>query len=63
MAPAKTPAKTVDGYIAALPADRRDAIVRVRDAINAKLPAGYRETMQWGMIAKPTARAPARRSA
>ncbi len=43
-------AKTVDAYLAALPPERRAAIATVRDAINAHLPPGYEETMNWGMI-------------
>jgi Domain of unknown function (DU1801) len=46
-----TIATTVEGYLADLPADRRAAIGAVRDAINARLPAGYVETIQYGMIA------------
>ena len=42
---------TVDDYLARLPADRREAISRVRDVINAKLPRGFEEKMQYGMIA------------
>jgi hypothetical protein len=42
---------TIDGYLAALPSDRRDAITRLRDAINAKVPRGYEEKLQYGMIA------------
>lgn len=41
---------TVEQYLASLPADRRDAIARVRDVVNANLPAGYAEGMQYGMI-------------
>ena len=33
-----------------LPEDRREAISAVRDAILARLPAGYAEEMRWGMI-------------
>ena len=40
----------VQRYLASLPADRRAAIGRVRDAINARLPPGYEETIQYGMI-------------
>jgi hypothetical protein len=43
-------AKTVEGYLAALPADRRAAISAVRDVILTNLPAGYEEVMQYGMI-------------
>jgi uncharacterized protein YdhG (YjbR/CyaY superfamily) len=43
-------AATVDQYLAELPPDRRAEIAKVRDAINAALPAGYREGMGFGMI-------------
>jgi uncharacterized protein YdhG (YjbR/CyaY superfamily) len=43
-------ARTVDQYLAELPDDRRDAIETVRDAIVEYLPAGYVESMNWGMI-------------
>ncbi len=41
---------TVNAYLAKLPADRRAAIAAVRDVINANLPAGYEEKIQYGMI-------------
>ena len=41
----------VDGYLAKLPADRKAALARVRDVVNANLPAGYEEALQYGMIA------------
>jgi len=40
----------VDGYLAALPADRRAALSAIRDTINANLPAGYEEGIQYGAI-------------
>jgi hypothetical protein len=43
-------AATVDQYLATLPADRRAAIARVRDVVNANLPAGFEEGMLFGMI-------------
>lgn len=43
-------AATVNAYLAELPADRRAEIEKVRDAVNAALPAGYREGMGYGMI-------------
>jgi len=43
-------ASTVGQYLASLPADRRAAIARVREVVNARLPPGYEETMQYGMI-------------
>ena len=44
------PANTVDEYLAKLPADRRDAIGKVRDVINANIPSGFEEKIQYGMI-------------
>lgn len=43
-------ARTVDEYMAELPADRRAALQIVRKAILACLPRGYEEGMQYGMI-------------
>ena len=53
-------AKTVDEYLARLPADRRAAISKIREVINANLPKGYVEAMQYGMPAWiiPSARYP-----
>lgn len=44
------PASTVTEYLSALPADRRDAVNAVRQAINQVLPTGYEEGIQFGMI-------------
>jgi len=44
------PASTVTEYLAALPADRRDALNEVRRGINRALTPGYREGIQFGMI-------------
>jgi hypothetical protein len=41
---------TVDDYLNKLPDDRRAAIAKIRDVINANLPTGYEERLQWGMI-------------
>src|SRR3979411_656676 len=41
---------TVTEYLAALPADRRDALNEVRRGINRALPPGYTEGIQFGMI-------------
>ncbi|MEM6561772.1 MAG: DUF1801 domain-containing protein [Planctomycetota bacterium] len=41
---------TVDAYLAALPDDRREAVSAIRDAINARLPDGYAEGIQYNMI-------------
>jgi hypothetical protein len=43
-------ANDIGGYLAKLPPERRDAIERVRNVINAKLPKGYEEKFQYGMI-------------
>jgi hypothetical protein len=42
--------QTVSDYLAKLPDDRRTAIAQVRDVINANLPTGYEERLQFGMI-------------
>ena len=44
------PASTVTEYLAALPADRREALKEVRRGINRALPPGYKEGIQFGMI-------------
>ena len=44
-------ASTVAQYLRELPAERRRVIAGVRAVIRRNLPAGYRETMNWGMIA------------
>ena len=43
-------AKTVGEYLAELPADRGAALVAVREVILERLPEGYEESMQFGMI-------------
>lgn len=43
-------ASTVEQYLDELPADRRAVVATVRDLIRRSLPAGYRETVNWGMI-------------
>ena len=45
------PVSTVTEYLAALPADRRDALNEVRRGINRALPPGYKEGVQFGMEA------------
>jgi hypothetical protein len=44
------PAPSVNEYLAALPADRRDALNEVRRGINRALPPGYKEDIQFGMV-------------
>ena len=46
----RSEAATIEGYLAALPADRREAIEAVRTVILENLPSGYAEVMNWGMI-------------
>ena len=41
---------TVTEFLAALPAERRKAISRVRSVVRKHLPAGYKEVMCLGMI-------------
>ena len=48
---AKSTAATVEEYLAELPEDRRAVVATLRDLVRANLPEGYREGMNWGMIA------------
>ncbi|HEX2764899.1 MAG TPA: DUF1801 domain-containing protein [Allosphingosinicella sp.] len=43
-------AATPDDYIAELPEERRELVVRLRDLVNANIPPGYSEGMAHGMI-------------
>jgi hypothetical protein len=43
-------ARTVSAYLAELPPDRRKTIAAVRAVIRTHLPAGYKESMGYGMI-------------
>ncbi len=43
-------AKTVQAYLQELPEDRKKAISKVRKIIRMRLPKGYAEVMQYGMI-------------
>jgi hypothetical protein len=47
---AKSNAKTVEDYLGELPAERREVVSAVREMILRHLPAGYQESMAWGMI-------------
>lgn len=51
---------TPAAYLASLPPERRKVIAAVRDVIRKRLPKGYVETMNWGMLAYevPLARYP-----
>src|SRR5690349_12616375 len=42
---------TVKQWLASVPADRKDAINAVRKTVNRRLPKGYKETVDWGMLA------------
>ncbi len=48
---ARSDAVSVAEYLASLPPERRAVVAKVRDLVNASLPAGYAETMAFGMIA------------
>lgn len=47
---AKSTATTVQEYLDQQPDDRRAVLSAVRETILRHLPAGYQETMSWGMI-------------
>ena len=47
---AKSGAAGVAGYLKELPAERRAVLAAVRAVVRKHLPAGYRETMNWGLI-------------
>ena len=57
---ARSEAATVAEYLDELPAERRAVVSAVRDAVRRSLPAGYEESMRWGMISYevPLARYP-----
>ena len=46
----RSDARTVQEYLDSLPEDRRAAIETVRETILERLPDGYDEAMNWGMI-------------
>lgn len=46
----RSQAATIEEYLAELPPERRELVVRMRDLVNQHLPAGYEESMSWGMI-------------
>ena len=43
-------ANDVTAYLAELPPERRMVVAAVREVVLANLPAGYRETVGWGML-------------
>jgi uncharacterized protein YdhG (YjbR/CyaY superfamily) len=46
----KIKAKTVEEYIANLPEDRREAVIKLRETVLKNLPEGFKEEMNYGMI-------------
>jgi hypothetical protein len=48
---ARSQATSIEEYLAELPEERRAVIAAVRAAILKHLPRGYREGINWGMIA------------
>lgn len=46
----KSEARSPQAYLASLPSDRHRTVSTVRDLILDNLPAGYRESMNWGML-------------
>jgi len=44
-------ARTVEAYLKELPDDRRSVVSKLRNVIRRRLPSGYQESMNWGMIA------------
>jgi hypothetical protein len=46
----KSAATTVSEYLSGLPVETRKELAKVRRAIKKRLPKGYAETMQYGMI-------------
>jgi uncharacterized protein YdhG (YjbR/CyaY superfamily) len=47
----RSEATTVEEYLAELPAERREVVESVRQLVLKHLPEGFRESMNWGMIA------------
>ena len=43
-------AATPEAYLAELPPERQALVAKLRDLVNANLPPGYVERMNWGMI-------------
>ncbi len=43
-------ASSPNDYIAQLPEERKEAVSRLREVINANIPKGFEETMSYGMI-------------
>ena len=43
-------AKTPEEYVKELPADRKEAVAKLRDVVLENLPKGFKETMSYGML-------------
>lgn len=43
-------ATTVEDYLRKLPDDRREALIAIRDTVNANLDDGFEEGMEYGMV-------------
>ncbi len=43
-------AKTPNEYVDELPADRKEAVSKLREVISSNLPTGFQETMGYGML-------------
>ncbi|HWD89798.1 MAG TPA: DUF1801 domain-containing protein [Mucilaginibacter sp.] len=48
--PMQSTAKTPEEYVASLPADRKEAISKLREVILKNLPEGFEETIGYGML-------------
>ena len=46
----KIEANTPEEYISQLPAERKEAVSKLREAIKRNLPDGYQEEISYGMI-------------
>jgi hypothetical protein len=49
--PKKPRASTPHEYVAALPPERREVIEKLRSVLTKNLPAGFEETIEYGMLA------------
>lgn len=47
----KSDATTPKEYLDQLPPERREVVAQVRKLVRAHVPKGYRETVNWGMLA------------
>ena len=43
-------AQSVEAYLEDIPEKRKEAFIKLREVINSNLPAGFEETMSYGMI-------------